>query len=472
MSAMESRQAVTRTSKWPVLWSNKWRRTRYVLIRVVGIVLILVALVGGGSRLLSGSRLLTGTNEPIRIVAVGPEPEAVSTDALTHRAFVINQGDKSLDVIDTETGSTMHAVALPVNRGVMAVDTRTARVFVANTGDDVGGVIHAAHSVMVLDARDGQVVRVVQTGVLPQAITVDDALGRVYVGTATASGEAVQILDASNGALLRTVVLGRTMGQVDPLSPPSPCAVAIDERHNRVIVAGSASSSLYVVDAKSGHVIRSTFIPIRLCPQAAATLAVSEGTGHTFIGIGFPTNRVLMFDTRSGKLLHTTTYQRRSDEPRAIAIDESLARIFLLTGLFGGDSVQVLDAHSGTNLRTIARGQEYDAIAVDTRKHLALLASVDTTRRAIVDQWGWIPGAIRRRLPFLPPQPSSRRNAGRIDVIDTRTGRLVRVFLLPTAPRTLIINAYAGRAFALGAGSLSQGGRIVGRGMMAIINLS
>ncbi len=137
-----------------------------MLVRVVGIALVLIALIGGGSR------LLTGTNEPIRIVAVGPEPEAVSTDALTHRAFVINQGDKSLDVIDTETGSTMHAVALPVNRGVMAVDTRTARVFVANTGDDVGGVIHAAHSVMVLDARDGQVVRVVQTGVLPQAIAL------------------------------------------------------------------------------------------------------------------------------------------------------------------------------------------------------------------------------------------------------------------------------------------------------------
>ncbi len=466
MPGMERRQAVTRTSKPPVLWSTKWRRTRDVLIRVVGIACLLVALVGGGSR------LFAGTNESVRIVAVGPEPEAVSTDALTHRAFVINQGDKSLDVIDTETGSTIRTVSLPVNLGVMAVDTRTVRVFVANTGDDVGGVIHAAHSVMVLDARDGRVVRVVHTGSLPQAIAVDAALGRVYVGTAAASGEAVQILDASNGALLRTVALGRTIGRIDPLSPPSPCAVAIDGRHNRVVVAGSASSSLYILDAKSGHVIGSTFIPIRLCPQAAATLTVSEGTGRTFIGIGFPTNRVLMFDTRSGKLLHTTTYRRRSDEPRGIAVDESSAHVFLLTGIFGGDSVRVLDAHRGTNLRTIARGQEYDAIAVDTRKHLALLASVDTTRRAIVDQWGWIPGAIRRRLPFLPPQPSSRRNAGRIDVIDTRTGRLVRVFLLPTAPRTLIINAYAGRAFALGAGSLSQGGRIVGRGMMAIINLS
>jgi len=466
MLNIEDHNAATRPPKTPSPWRHKWRRTRYVLIRVVGIALVLIALAGGGSR------LLTGTNEPIRIVAVGPEPEVVSADALTHRAFVINQGDRSLDVIDTETGSTMRTVALPVNLGVMAVDTRTARVFVANTGDDVGGVIHAAHSVMVLDARDGRVVRVVQTGALPQAITVDDALGRVYVGTATASGEAVQILDASNGALLRTVVLGRTMGQIDPLSPPSPCAVAIDERHNRVIVAGSASSSLYVVDAKIGHVIRSTFIPIRLCPQATATLAVSEGTGHTFIGIGFPTNRVLMFDTRSGKLLHTTTYQRRSDEPRGIAVDEDTARIFLLTGIVGGDSVQVLDAHSGTNLRTIARGQEYNAIAIDIRKHLALLSRVDTTRQVISDHWEWIPGSIRRRLPFLPPPPSARRNAGRIDVIDTRTGRLVRVFLLPAAPRTLILDEDAGRAFALSAGPISQGGRIISRGMMAIINLS
>ncbi len=179
-----------------------------------------------------------------------------------------------------------------------------------------------------------------------------------------------------------------------------------------------------------------------------------------------------MFDTRSGKLLHTTTYQRRSDEPRGIAVDEDTARIFLLTGIFGGDSVQVLDAHSGTNLRTIARGQEYDAIAVDTRKHLALLSRVDTTRRAISDHWGWIPGSIRRRLPFLPPQPASQQNAGRIDEIDTRTGRLVRVVLLPTAPRMLIIDESAGRAFALSSGPIGHSGLITGRGMMAILNLS
>jgi len=93
---IEDHNAATRPPKAPSPWGHKWRRTRYVLIRVVGIALVLIALAGGGSR------LLTGTNEPIRIVAVGPEPEAVSTDALTHRAFVINQGDKSLDVIDTD----------------------------------------------------------------------------------------------------------------------------------------------------------------------------------------------------------------------------------------------------------------------------------------------------------------------------------------------------------------------------------
>jgi len=43
-----------------------------------------------------------GNDRPlVRTVAVGQDPEAVAVDGMTQRAFVINQGDASLSVINT-----------------------------------------------------------------------------------------------------------------------------------------------------------------------------------------------------------------------------------------------------------------------------------------------------------------------------------------------------------------------------------
>jgi DNA-binding beta-propeller fold protein YncE len=109
-----------------------------------------------------------------------------------------------------------------------------------------------------------------------------------------------------------------------------------------------------------------------------------------------------------------------SKNPRAIAIDERRGRVFVVTA---GDAdpmrgciptehgaVSVLDARTGRALRIIPIGVAPRAIAVDERtgRAFVLNAGGAMSIRA-ADGWSWLPGWLRRRLPFIPAAPSGVR---------------------------------------------------------------
>jgi YVTN family beta-propeller protein len=122
-------------------------------------------------------------------------------------------------------------------------------------------------------------------------------------------------------------------------------------------------------------------------------------------------------DASKGRMLRTVAVGKN---PRAIAIDKRHGRVFVLTA---GDAdpvraciptehgaVSVLDARTGRVLRTIPIGVAPRAIAVDERtgRAFVLNAGGAMSIRA-TDAWSWLPGWVRRRLPFIPAAPSGVR---------------------------------------------------------------
>ena len=98
-------------------------------------------------------------------------------------------------------------------------------------------------------------------------------------------------------------------------------------------------------------------------PGAGVSVAVDARTGHAFVS-GF--GRVLMLDTRSGKLLRTT---RMPNDNTGILVDiGSTGRVFLQTSVGERDLLCVLDATTGRLIRTLPQGETGHIVrAVDER---------------------------------------------------------------------------------------------------------
>ncbi len=141
-----------------------------------------------------------GVTSLLRTVQVGSDPVAVAVDEQTQRAFVVNSGPLleavpsrsgahlsqpppgSVSVLDTVSGSLLRTVALPFWPHALAVDRRTARVFVLSYGLPAQqGRPPSRGSVSMLDARTGRVVDRVLVGPWPGAVAVDERANRVLV---------------------------------------------------------------------------------------------------------------------------------------------------------------------------------------------------------------------------------------------------------------------------------------------------
>jgi YVTN family beta-propeller protein len=235
------------------------------------------------------------TGATVRTVPVGTAPTALAVDVPTGRVFVANSGDNSVSLLDAHSGALRRTVVVGTGpQGgprAVAVSARTGHAFVAS-GD----------SVLLLDARSGAVVRAVPTGIgtlagNPVAVAVDERFSRVFVAN-------MSLPDASspwdNSLVLLNARTGDVLGNV-PLDAP-PVAVAVDARTERVFLAtagpqrsGRASDpgSVSVLDARTGAVRRT--ITLGRSPRA---IALDSRTGRAFVVSG-GSNTVAILDGTS-----------------------------------------------------------------------------------------------------------------------------------------------------------------------------
>lgn len=182
------------------------------------------------------SLIAMGSGRVLRTVPVGRLPGDVAVDEASGRAFIASPLHSGIKVLDIRSGR-LYTIGLPGPALSLAVDAQTARVFaVVAAGGSIGHVY-------VLDARSGRVLAAPAVGVSPWIQAVDTRRGRVFVvNTNTNSAFAprgrgsISVLDARDGAVLRTVAVGVL-----------PTGVAVDEQTGHVVVT-SIGGSIPVVD--------------------------------------------------------------------------------------------------------------------------------------------------------------------------------------------------------------------------------
>lgn len=368
--------------------------------------------VAAGLTLLAGVVAQRGAaaNPVLRTIAVGQSPAALAVDERTGRAFVVNSGDNTVSVLDTRTATLLRTVGVGWAPLAIAVDERAGRVFVVNAS----ARYLATGSVSVLDAASGRLVNTTAVGVTPYAAAIDQRAGRVFV-LATGAGPRglgrVSMLDAATGRLLQTLVAGRNDA---PLL--SAAMLAVDARTQRLFaVTGSPSGyALNVLDSRSGVRVRTVALGSRAAPYA---IAVDEARGRAFVAVTGCAVRV--FDAASGRPLNAFS---ACAYPTPI-----IAHGRLFASAPGG--IATLDAGTGRQLGLLANSANLVPLALDGRAaRLFALA----------------PGAGDRLGHFTAP--------GALAILDLRRGAVLRRVAVGVAPRAVAVDSRAGRVLVLNAG--------------------
>lgn len=173
------------------------------------------------------------TGHVLRVVPVGRSPQAIAIEVRARRVFVANLNSGSVSVLDARSGALLHTINAGNYAVAIAVDSMTKRVFLANYGAD-----GTDRTMSVLDSHNLTDLRTVTMEHGSAALAVDEMAGRIYVVNRTPSRAisvrapgAVSVLDARNGTVLRTILVG-----VDPV------AVAVDSQTRRVFVVNAAGA--------------------------------------------------------------------------------------------------------------------------------------------------------------------------------------------------------------------------------------
>lgn len=371
----------------------------------------------------------TTTGALVRAIRLGPAPFGLVVDSRTARMFVADPVDGTVRLFDARTGAPVRTISLsPLAANAIALDDRTGRVFVAST---------LYNAVVTLDARSGAVLHTVRDA--GDALAVDVPTGRVFAFIANNGGgtNAVTVLDARTGAVLHSVGLNQPPQQVATLPSTGLVAIAgytnlllIDGRTGRVRrtvplpfaphIVGDAFGRLLISESGSGQ--RLALLDERT-GRLVRTLTVGPGAipplldprhGHIIATSGWMgTGHLWVLDARRGTTLQATTI---APNPVAMALAAQAQRVLIVSqgaidrqGMPAGPgSLAVLDARSGRLLRTITLTPRPTALLNDEATgHVFVILGGGVTPPS--DTWGWVPPILRRWVPFLPTPPSSPR---------------------------------------------------------------
>lgn len=242
--------------------------------------------------------------------------------------------------------------------------------------------------------RPSPVLRTVTVGLLPEQVVVDSAIDRAFVSNT--QDKSVSVLDARSGTVLRTVQIGDN----------APTLV-VDVPTGRLIVRNSNNPSDFVLDAASGAIVGTWHSG----PGFNGPAAVDPRTGHFFLtnaAVWAGTSAVVMFDGRTGALLHSTALA--GNLPMSEAVDARTDRVFAVDA--NAYTASMVQASSGRLLRTVTVGSAPVYVAVDTQTGRAFIPNAGANTVSVLDARS---GAVLRTVP-VAPHPAAA-------VVDERTAR-------------------------------------------------
>jgi hypothetical protein len=101
-----------------------------------------------------------------------------------------------------------------------------------------------------------------------------------------------------------------------------------------------------------------------------------------------------ILDARTGHILQTLAFRNLA----SLALDAQTQHVLIADG----SGLKIVNGANGQVVRTVALPAPPEALAVDAR-HARVIAVTPASFVPVQDRWAWVPGWLRRQLPFLPP---------------------------------------------------------------------
>jgi len=416
---------------------GRWRGGRTV---VLGVLIVgLLSLVGGAVILIQQG------GEPVeRTLFLGatlaPIPIAPLVDEDNGRVFILGSGVGApgavgVGILDGVNGRLVRIVPLPtVSLAPLALDRRHNRL------------IATGNAIAILDATSGNVLRVLAMETGPLA--VDERTGHTFV----AGPDSVSMLDASGN-----------LSSAPPVPAQYPAAIAVDGQRDRVFVLNAGDGTVSTIDGRSGALIGTvaTGLTPDVDARAMGRIAVDEQAGTVF-AISSNTPLAAVLDAHSGRLMRTT---KVGQGPGLLAIDEPHGRVVVANVL--DNSVSLLDARNGALVRTVFGGLGPRGLAVDGRTGRAFVAAGDGMVRVLDTGNGVLIGAISAgatdAMDGLSQDIAVDERSGRVfvvsprrntvSVLDAGSGAVLRTVRVGTTPIGVAVDSARGRAYVVSQGS-------------------
>ena len=337
------------------------------------------------------------------------------------RAYVTNNGDNTISVIDTSSNTVVATVHVGAGPEGVAISPDGTRLYVANDGG----------AVWVLDTSNNTVVAKVTVGGDPYGVAITPDGTRVYV--TQDNGASVSAIDTSSNTVIAKISL-----------PAAPSGVAItpDGRHAYVASTGSSTpGTVSVIDTSSNSVVATVSLP-----GLPWGVAITPDGRRAYVANSIPsvsggTATVSVIDTSSNTVVANVTAGPGISWGLAITPDGT--RAYAATGvLFGSGAnngvVSVIDTSSNT---VIAK--------VGVADPIGLAVTPDGTRVYVANDFNF-------------------SGASSVSVIDTSSNTVVATVGVGGIPEWVAIAKGSGVAAApvLNSGSVTNGATYVAGGLV------
>jgi YVTN family beta-propeller protein/VCBS repeat-containing protein len=209
------------------------------------------------------SVIRTSDNTVIKTIDVGDGPYGIAVSPDGSRVYTTNAGN-SVTVIETATNTVTGTI--PIDPVGVAFHPTNNRAYVVNQNDDV---------VSVINTVSGAVIATVNVGDAPVAIAIDPVNDYAYV---TNSGDnTVTVIDLTDNTTANVIHVG-----------DNPQGIAVSADGSRIYTANRGSDDISVIDGSSWTVIDSFTVGdepngVALSPDGNEALITNAGDGSVTV---------------------------------------------------------------------------------------------------------------------------------------------------------------------------------------------
>ncbi len=284
-------------------------------------------------------------------------------------AYITNQGDMTVSVIDTATNTVTATVIVESSPTGVAVSPDGSRVYVANLGSNMVSVIDATKTPPAVIAN------VTVIGSSPFGVAVSQDGSRVYVTNRDSNN--VSVIDATKTppVVIAAVAVGG-----------SPLGVAVSPDGSRVYVAngGGGAAGVSVIDTTKTPPVVSATLRVGISPFG---VAVSPDGSRAYVTNSF-SSTVSVIDTTTTPPVVTATVpvgNFPTGIPFGVAVSPDGSRVYVANS--GSSSVSVIDVTKAppVAIATVTVGAEPLGVAVTPDGSHVYVANSGSTTVSVID---------------------------------------------------------------------------------------